>query len=301
MKSPYESLGVAKTASQEDIKKAYRNLAKLHHPDLNPGKKEAEEKFKEISEAYELIGTEEARKKYDQGEEIQREEARARESYYRSQQEGGRYSQSFGQGLDEDFFSQLFGASRGGGTRRGFGGPSAPLPGEDHLYQMEVDFKDAALGAEREIILSNGKKLQVKIPAGIESGTKLRFKGQGGESPNNGPNGNAFVKITVKPLKGFERHGKNIETELPISFQEALLGAEIKVPTLEGQVLLNINPGVSTGTRLRVRGKGIGPEKSRGDLIVVLKTVMPAKVDPELQSLVKEWGDKFHYDPRGEA
>jgi len=298
MKSPYEILGVAKTATQDEIKKAYRTLAKTSHPDLNPGNKVAENRFKEINSAYELIGSPETRAKFDSGEiEAQERQAQQNASYYQSQQDGGRYAHGFSGGA-ENIFEQFF--RSGGRGKKGFSAEDFDTPGEDHLYQMEVDFKDAALGAEREITLPNGKKLSVKIPAGIETGTKLRFKNQGGPGVGKGTAGHAFVEISIRSLEGFTRNGKTIESELPISFQEGLLGGEVKVPTIDGQVMLKLQPGVSTGARMRIRGKGAGAGSERGDQIVVIKVVLPKIVDPELQTIIRNWGEKFSYNPRSE-
>lgn len=304
MKDPYQSLGLSKSATQDEIKNAYRKLAKKFHPDLNPGNKQAEAKFKEISSAYDAIETPEKREKFDRGETMEQEQERARQyasrggpsSYYNTQQDGGRYSYNFGD--DEsggDIFENLFG--RGGRQSR----RRAPedYPGEDHLYRMEVEFKDSVLGAEREITLPTGKKLQVKIPAGVESGTKLRLKGLGDPGIGKGRPGDALVEIHVKDQSGFKRVGQDIEVELPLSFIEALVGAEVPVPTVEGAVMLKVPQGVSTGSKLRIRGKGIGsPSKERGDQIAVIKIVMPKVVDSELQASVKAWGDKFSYNPR---
>ena len=287
IKDPYLVLGISKSATQDEIKIAYRNLAKKLHPDLNPGNKVSEEKFKDVSIAYERIGTVEERAKFDRGEtteqkaEQQQEQAR---TYHETQQDGGRYSY--------DYFENLF---------RSAGGARGGARGEDHLYQMSVDFKDAVLGSEREITLPHGKRLLVKIPPGVETGSKLRFKHQGAPGIGKGSAGDAYVEITVKPLPGFNRVGFDIESENPISFIEALLGAEIKVPTLESSVMLKVPPGVTTGSRLRIRGKGILHGKERGDQIVSLKVVMPKKVDSELEKSVREWGDKYSYDPRVES
>jgi DnaJ-class molecular chaperone len=284
IKDPYSVLGVLKNATQDEIKNAYHGMAKKHHPDLNPGNKAAEARFKDASLAYERIGSAEERAKYDRGEtlEQQREQSYEQASaprgrrgpfYHETQRAGGRYSYSFG----EDF------------------------EGEDDFYQMSVDFKDAALGAEREITLPNGKRLQIKIPPGVESGTKLRFKNQGGPGIGNGPTGDAYVEITVRPLAGFRRVGNTIETEVAVSFIEALLGAEIQVPTLDGQVMLKIPQGVNTGSRLRVRGKGVASAGGRGDQIVLIKVALPKKVDPELLKTVRGWGGKYAYNPREEV
>ncbi|MDR3606366.1 MAG: J domain-containing protein [Oligoflexia bacterium] len=299
--NPYQVLGVSKAATQDEIKNAYRSLAKKYHPDLNPGNKNLEAKFKEVAQAYELVGTSEARAKYDRGEaeEAEYQQQRASRgqrgpSFYDTQREGGRYTYSFGgeEGA-EDVFENLF--------RGMHGGRPAEQQGEDHLYQMEVDFKDSVLGAEREITLPHGKKLQVKIPAGIETGAKLRFRHQGGPGVGSAPPGDAYVEVTVRPLAGFKRVGNDIEVEVPISFIEGILGAEIQVPTIDASVMLKVPAGVSTGSRLRIRGKGVAHGKERGDQLVVLKVVLPKKVNPELQEVIRGWGEKYSYNPRAES
>lgn len=308
MKDPYSVLGVSKTASQEEIKNAYRAIAKKNHPDLNPGNKEKEAKFKEAAQAYERIGTAEARAKFDRGETEEAFEgagagARGGPFYYQTGPGGGpgggRYGFDFGGGgFDEDLFEQLF---RGGGAGRGRarGGDAA---GEDQLFQMEVDFRDSVLGAEREITLPGGKKLRVKIPAGVESGTRLRFRGQGGPGRGKGEPGDAYVEILVRPHPSFTRVGRDLETELPITFYDALAGAELEVPTIEGKVALRVPPGVSTGSRLRVKGRGVGPlQGARGDLFVRLKVVMPKSPPEGLRAAAAEWRAKFPYEPGGDT
>lgn len=295
MSDPYQILGLSKTATQDEIKKAYRKLAKSHHPDLNPGNKEAEKKFKEISHAFDQIGTAEARAKFDRGETQENPfgERGSGRSYYHTQQddEGGRYSYSFDGDLGEDFFQEIFGRARGGHhSRRPF-----ERSGEDELYQMEVDFKDAILGGEKLITLPQGKKLQVKIPAGVQDGAKLRFKGLGGPGTGNAPAGDMYVEIHIKPQKGFERIGDDVESEVEISFMEALLGAEVSVPTLSGNVMLKIPAGVSTGSKLRIRDKGV---PGKGHQIVKLKIVMPKEVDPALQEAIRHLQPKYDYNPR---
>ena len=303
-RTPYEVLGVSPTASIDEIKGAYRTLARKNHPDLNPGNKEAEKKIKEINSAYELVGTEDARAKFDRGEteaESMRGDPRARPRSYRETQEnGGRYSGNFGGGeFDEDFFSTIFGGRGGGG---GGGGPRRPtdFPGQDETYRMDIDFHDAILGGEREITLPTGKRLRVKIPPGIESGKRLRFGGLGGAGHGKGAPGDAYVEIQVRPSSTFRRMGDDLEIEMPISFAEAILGGEIRTPTIDGAVHLKIPTGVSAGARLRVAGKGVPTANGkRGDQYVVLRIVMPtAPIDDELRMAVEAWTKRQTFDPR---
>ena len=287
-KSPYETLGVSAKASQDDIRNSYRNLAKKFHPDLNPGNKEAENKFKVINGAYEQIGTPEQRAKFDrseteeaQGGSSQPESGRRGPFYHQTQQGGGRYTHSF-EGMDDDLLNSIFGQR-----------------GQDELYRMDVEFKDAVMGAEREIGLPNGKKLRVKIPAGVESGAKLRFAGQG-NSGGKAPAGDVYVQLNVASSPLFKRLGDDLEMELPISVSEAILGGEIKVPTIDGSILLKVPSGVSSGQRLRVPGKGVPGHKGtkRGDQFVILKIMTPPTVDPAFKEAVAEWSKRQSFDPR---
>lgn len=302
MTDPYQILGVSKNATQEEIKRSYRKLAKNFHPDLNPGNKEAEKKFKAISHAFDQIGNAEARGKFDRGEtdeqqqrqyeEHQKKQSKKGRSFYDTQQETGRYSNAFGEDFgDEEFFENLFGTSRK--SRR-----KADMQGEDVSYQLEVSFKEAALGSEKTITLPGGKNILVKIPPGIESGKKLRFKGLGLPGTGKGKPGDAYIEIDVRPMSGFKRVGLNIEVEVPISFFEAVTGSEIKVPTIEGEVMLKIPSGVSTGSKLRIKGKGAGAGENRGHEIVILKVVIPKNIDPALKSAVEDLKTKFNYNPR---
>lgn len=298
MTDPYTILGVSKSSTLDEIKKSYRKLAKKYHPDLNPGNKEAEKKFKEISHAFDLIGTNESRAKFDRGEtdeqqqkqyeEYMKSQGRRGQTFHDSQKGGGRYSYSFGDDIGgDDFFENLFGRSR-----------ESSLRGSDVNYKMQVEFREAATGAEKTITLQNGKTLQVKIPAGIETGKKLRFKGMGEAGSGKGQPGDAYIEIEVNPLPGYKRSGMDIEVEVPISFIEAITGAEIKVPTLDGEVLLKIPAGVSTGSKLRIKGKGIGVGEQRGNEIVVLKVVTPKEVNSALKSAIEKLKPQFDYNPR---
>lgn len=296
--NPYEILGVDAKASQSDIKKAYRKLAKKFHPDLNPGNKMAENRFKDLSAAYDLIGTPEARHKFDQGI---RDEAAAQEAWSRrgpfyseTQSDGGRYSQSF-EDFDEDFLHSIFeqmGRQRGGEEafhRR-------PV---DESYRMEIDFKDSVLGGEREFSLPNGKKFHVKIPPGVRSGAKLRFAGKAKPSADGRPPGDIYVQVDVKPSPLFRREGQDLEIEVPVSLSEALLGGEVRVPTIEGSILMKIPANVRDGQRLRVTGKGVkSVDGRRGDQYVRLKLAMPENVDEEFRQAVAAWSRRQPQNPR---
>jgi DnaJ-class molecular chaperone len=294
MMNPYEVLGVAKTASLEEIKKAYRVLAKKYHPDLNPGNKKAEEKFKQISHANDLIGSAAERLKFDNGEinEQQNREWQEKQNYTRSSQgpRADRYSQSFANQFGgEDFFEDLFKTKRG---------QQAPKPKADTLYQMPISFKESILGSEKIITLSNGKNLEIKIPPGIVSGTKLRFKNQGTQGPNDAEPGDAYIEIKVETLEGWTRVGNDLETELAISFIEGIIGAEISVPTMYGPVMLKIPPGVNTGSKLRIKGKGVKKDQEAGNQIVKLKIMLPKVITPELSAEIASWKGAFDYNSR---
>lgn len=296
IKDPYKTLGVSKDATDEEIKKAYRALAKKYHPDLNPNKKETELKFKEVSLAYKLIENKEAREKYAKGiyeEQFADTTARGGPFYSEFQDGGGRYTYNF-EGNPEDLFKSFFSGFKGGGT----GGMD--VPGQDHLYKMEIDLKDAVTGIEQEIVLSNGKRLKVKIPAGISSNEKLRFKNQGEPGIGKGKTGDAYVEILIRPSDVFKISGNNLEIELPLTLDEAVNGAKIKVPTIEGSVNVTIPPGVNAGTRLRIKGKGmpLGKGQGRGDQIVIVHIVLPEKIDNEFRDFIKSWSGTHSYNPR---
>ena len=306
-KDPYEVLGVSKTATQDELKKAYRKLAKKLHPDLNPGNKEMERRFKEVTGAYDILGDEKKRAQFDtqgaagfegMGPDAQHQQhggSRGGPFYYQTQggPGGGRYSQGFEQGFDEDLFSSLFGA-RGGASRK-------PAKGQDQHFKMDVDFRDSALGAEHEVRLPDGRGVRVKIPAGVESGAKLRLAGMGHPGPAGKPAGDLFVELNVKPSTQFRRMGQDLEVDLPVSLSEAALGGEARVATIDGQVLLGIPAGVTTGSRLRIRGKGAldRATSKRGDQIAVVRVMMPATIDPELREAIRVWSEKNPQNPRG--
>lgn len=299
MKDPYEILEVSRTASEREIKSAYRRLAKSLHPDLNPGNKEAERKFKDIAVAYEILGDPRKREKYDRGDldegrQGESAEAASRRYYSRTQRPGG--PRSYSRSFSFDDFSDLFGEG-------GFGGQgNFAFAGQDENYSMEIDLRAAAHGGERELSLPNGKRLKVRIPPGVADGTRLRFSGQGGPGTNGGPAGDAYIEISIRSSELFKRSGQDLELELPVSLSEAINGAELKVPTVDGLVMLRIPSGVSGGARLRIRGKGL-PSRDRkggrGDQYVRIRIVLPPRPDEELKRVVSEWSANHPYDPRG--
>ncbi|MFL5813954.1 MAG: DnaJ C-terminal domain-containing protein [Bdellovibrionia bacterium] len=310
---PYSVLGVSPTATQEEIRNAYRKLAKSLHPDLNPGNKQAEQRFKEVAAAYELIGDEKKRKAYEESkaqraaeEEAMRarQNADARHFYYETQ--GPEFESGYSQGFSfEDLFGEALRGRARGGARTG-GGPRTqpgPIPGEDEYYRMDVELGDIIKGAERDLTLPNGKHIRVKIPAGVAEGMKLRFAGQGGPGFQGGPPGDAYVELSIKPSAEFKREGNDLEMELPITLSEAVNGGEIRVPTLDGNVMLRVPGGISSGTRLRIRGKGIpvrGKSGERGNLYVKTKIVLPSGLDDELKKAVLEFEKRHPYDPRSD-
>jgi DnaJ-class molecular chaperone len=295
MKDPYKILGVSKNATDDEIKKAYRTLAKKYHPDLNPNNKELEHKFKEISVAYKLIENKEAREKFEKGaydEQFAEASARSGPFYNEFQDGGSRYTYHF-DGNTDDLFNSFFGGFKGGTD-------GMDLPGQDHIYSMEIDLKDAISGMEQEIMLTGGKRLKVKIPAGINNKEKLRFKNQGGPGTGKGKPGDAYVEILIRPSNLFKINGNNLEIEIPLSLDEAVNGSKIKVPTIDGTVMLTVQPGINTGAKLRIKEKGmpLGKGKGRGDQIVIIKIVLPENTDAEFREFIKTWSSTHSYNPR---
>ena len=298
MKDPYETLGVSKTASADEIRKAYRKLAKKLHPDLNPGDKQAEERFKEVSVANDLLSDPEKRRRYDAGEidATGAEKAPPNARYYRDYAAGaghpyegqGAYG-DFAQG--DDLFAELLRRSAEQARRR---------PGADMHYELPIDFLDAVNGATKTITLPQGGTLDVTIPAGVEDGQILRLRGKGAPSPGEGPPGDALVQVVVKPHRYFTREGDDILLDLPVTVKEAALGAEVKAPTTTGSVMLKIPKRSSTGDVLRLRGKGVKTRGGAGDELVRLKVMLPKEADPELDAFLANWNPAASYDPRKE-
>lgn len=303
-KNLYDVLGVSKTASEAEIKSAYRKLARKYHPDLNKDNKGAAEKFKEVSAAYDIIGNKERRQKYDNNE----IDADGKPTGFGAGGfggDGGFYSSygsagnPFGQGFSghghsgmnggfdfssifgEDIFSQFAGGAQGfqGGARR-------PRKGEDIAYTMKISFLDAANGSEQKVFLG-GKNINVKVPAGTKDGQTLRLKGLGQPSMNGGENGDVLITLNVQPHPYFRAEGNDIYIDLPITLKEAVLGAKITVPTLTGKVAVKVPPYSDSGEKLRLKGKGI----KSGDEIITLKVVTSKTKDSELEKVLEKLPD----------
>ena len=289
-RNPYIVLGLSPRATDSEIRSAFRRLAKKYHPDANPDDKKAEEKFKEISAAFDIIGDPEKRKKYDRGE-ID-DEGRDRGSPFNqwSQRGGGQaYGGAGGPGgpgagasFDDlsDIFSDLF-----GGAKRG----AQAARGRDVRYRLEVEFLDAARGEKKRVTMPDGRTLDIAIPAGVEDGQTLRLRGQGEKGP--GGVGDVYVEIKVKSHAVFAREGDDVHIDAPITLKEAVLGGKITVPTIAGDVSVTVPKNTSSGAVLRLRGRGIAKSKSgvAGDQYVKLKIVLPENGDPELEEFVKKW------------
>ncbi|QCO01724.1 DnaJ C-terminal domain-containing protein [Azospirillum argentinense] len=316
MRDPYQILGLTRSASADDIKKAYRKLAKEFHPDLKPGNAANEERFKEISAAYTLLSDSDKRARFDRGE----IDASGQERHHgfggRSRANAGRsraYSGAGGAGDDsffggEDWFSDLFGGGRkrggpGGGAAGGAAGGGSRSRGSDINYSVSVPFVEAAQGTKRRISLSNGKSIDVAVPPGTEDQAKLRLKGQGLPGAGGFGAGDAIVEVHVEAHPFFTRQGSDIHVEVPITLNEAVLGATIRVPTVSGPVALKIQPGANTGSTLRLRGKGVMNQatKQAGDQYVKLKVVLPDPPDAELVKFMEEWSRTRSYDVRKKA
>jgi len=300
--SPYEVLGVKPDASADTIRKAYRKLAKQLHPDLNPGKPEAEARFKSVTAAYDLLSDPEKKTRYDRGEIDESGAERPRYSYrpHAEGAEGWKYTPEGEMDVgDLDDILSMFG--RGGGSRRP-GGQTFQMPGGDRLFSLIIDFVEGATGGKKRLQLSPDESLDVTIPPGIEDGQVLRLKGKGSPGFGGGPPGDALIEVHVAPHPFFRRDGDDIRVELPVSLAEAVLGARVPVPTVTGPVTMTIPTGSDTGTQLRLRGKGIhrrrGGRTIEGDQYVTLKVVIGSPDDPDLANFLENWSKRNATDPR---
>jgi DnaJ-class molecular chaperone len=295
---PYAILGIKREATQDEIRTAYRQLAKKLHPDLNPGDKQAEAKFKQVSAAYDLLGDPEKRGRYDRGEIDMSGAERPRERYYRNFHGAGAqehpYSSSGGFAdfiEDEDILAELL--RRGGGRSR------VHIRGPDVHYRLAVDFMEAVNGATRRITMPDGSTLDVIIPAGTRDRQILRLRGKGGAGMGEGPSGDALVEIDVRPHKFFIRKDDDIHLELPVTLPEAVLGAKLDVPTPSGAVRMTVPKGANTGTVLRLKGKGVPrSDGGSGDEYVTLKIVLPDELDSEIEGFARRWQAGQSQNPR---
>ena len=292
---PYKILGVKKTATQDEIQKAYRKLAKKIHPDLNPGNKKAEEQFKEIASAYTLLSDEAKRKQFDAGEIDGLGAEKPRQNYYRDYADAGTanpYTHNAGFG-DDDFFSELFKrqGDRGGGDFK--------MRGQDARYRLTLDFLSAINGGKQSITLPSGASLEVNIPPGCRDGQTLRLRGKGQLGIGGGETGDALIEIKVAPHKFFLRAGDDIRIDVPITLKEAVLGAKIKVPISAGSVTVTVPKGANTGTVLRLKGQGVARANGgKGDQFITLKVILPTAPDTALENFITEWQPKTEQNPR---
>ena len=300
---PYAALGVARDATEKQIRAAYRKLAKQHHPDLNPGDKAAEDRFKAISAANELLSDADKRARFDRGEiDASGQEQHPEREFYRRHAEGRQGAKYRSAGAQNPFadadmgdvFADLFGRAQAGGFQAGgqsgfqSGRADMRMGGQDLQYSLAVTFLDAVNGATRRLSLPDGGTLDVRIPPGIEDGQTLRLRGKGGAGRNGGPDGDALIEIQVQPHPYFRRDGRDIHVDLPVTVAEAVLGAKITVPTPRGSVAVTIPPRSDTGSRLRLRGRGVAAHRDSpaGDTILILQLVLGAP-DPALDEFLR--------------
>jgi DnaJ-class molecular chaperone len=291
VKDPYEVLGVARAATQDEIRKTYRRLAKKLHPDINPGDKAGEAKFKEISAAYDLLSDEDKRRRFDAGEIDATGAERPRDRRFYKDFAGGdgaAYDNRSGFAdfaEADDLFADLLRRQR-------------RARGADLRFTLAVDFLDAVNGATKRVAMPGGSQLEVTIPPGIEHGETLWLGGKGGAPAGEGEAGDVLIRISVKPHKFFVREGDDIHLELPITLKEAVLGARIRAPTPTGPVVLTVPKGANTGAILRLKGKGVPRNGGRGDQLVKLKVMLPDPPDAQLEAFIAAWTPAVEDDPR---
>ncbi len=313
----YEILGVSRNATQEEIKKAYRRLARKYHPDLNPGNKEAEEKFKEITEAYEVLSDPEKRKLYDQfGHAAFSQGAGAGAGSggftgFHDFSSGG-FRVRFGNfdfgnlgDIFEKFFGEDFGSFFGSDRTAGFGAYTRTARGRDIEYPFEISLEDAYRGLFADITVNRGgvpETVRVRIPPGVDNGTRVRVAGQGEPGIGGGPPGDLYIITKVRPHPFFERKGDNLYCKVPVTFWEAALGAEIEVPTLDGVVKVRVPPGTQCGQKLRLKGKGMPRLRGGGygDLYVEVQIVVPRNLDGSSVQMLREIARRNPVNPREE-
>ncbi|MFZ1430645.1 MAG: J domain-containing protein [Geminicoccaceae bacterium] len=291
---PYVVLGVKRDASPGEIQKGYLRLAKQLHPDLNPGNSEAEQQFKEVTAAYDLLSDPEQRARFDRGEIDGAGAERPRDHFYRDFADGAANPYTSNAGFadfaTDDILSELFGQGARFDRRR---------RGQDVAYRLDVDFLDAVNGAMKRLTLPDGSVIDVAIPPGARDGQTLRLRGKGRPGTGSGPPGDALIEIHIRPHHFFTRRGDDIHLEVPISLAEAVIGGRIQVPTPTGPVTMTVPKWSNTGTRLRLKGKGVPhADGGRGDEHVTVKVVLPERPDPELERFVAGWSAGKAHDPR---
>lgn len=285
MTDPYSILGVSKSANADEIRAAYRRLAKALHPDANPGDAKAEDRFKQVSAAFKLLSNAESRAKYDRGEIDAQGNERA------TFHPGGAHGRARAGGFEDvsDIFSDLF---------TDFRPRSRARKGADLRFRLDLDFLDAAKGATKRVTLPAGRTLDVRTPPGVTDGQTLRLAGQGEPGAAGGPAGDALVELHVTPHKFFSRDADDVRLDLPVSFAEAVAGAKVRAPTIDGPVEVRVPPGSTSGTLLRLRGKGFASRSGkRGDQIIRLMVDLPPD-DAALKRFAETWNAPKGYDPR---
>ncbi|MGO8739990.1 DnaJ C-terminal domain-containing protein [Rhodoblastus sp.] len=317
MRDPYQVLGVAKGATQADVKKAFRKLAKQHHPDQNPKDPKAKEKFAEINGAYEILGDDKKRAQFDRGEIDAEGKPRhpGFEGFGGGAGSGG-FRRGGGPGAEHfefnvggggfegaDIFADLFGGGRGG-RRTGFGGArqQAREPGPDVALEASIPLETAIHGGKARVLTPNGRTLEINVPAGIEEGKQIRLRGQGQPSASGGPAGDVLVTLRFEKHGLFRIEGRDLRLDLPIALYEAVLGSKVEAPTLSGKVELTLPPHSNSGRTLRLRGKGLPAAngKPAGDLLVTLRIVLPEGANVELEALARKMRADRPYHPRNE-
>jgi DnaJ-class molecular chaperone len=311
MKDLYDVLGVKKGASEAEIKKAFRTLAKKYHPDTKGGDVAAQKRFQEISAAYDILGDKEKRTKYDAGQIDEQGNAKGfdprahagepfdfggrggpRDFHFTYTDHGGETEEGF---RAEDLFADLLGGLGGRGRGRA---QHSPRAGQDFTVSTMVSFEEAANGGTRRVVLPNGEQIDVKIPPGLKDGQQIRLKSRGGAGRAGGPAGDVMIHVSVAPHPYFSRDGKDLKIDLPVTLKEAVLGAKVPVKTLSGTVSLSVPPGSNTGTVLRLKGKGLPAHggEAAGDLYARIVVTLPDEPDEALRKFAESW--KADYDPR---
>lgn len=294
MTDPYQILGVARDATADEIRKAYRGLAKKNHPDLHPGDKKAEARFKEIASAYAIVGDETKRALFDSGKidasgaELRPQPDRQSYRQHAEAQPGFKYERGWsGSGLDDELLAEIFRSRERAHAR-----------GADVHYTFSVEFLEAVTGAKKRVVMSDGKALDMTIPAGLKDGQTLRLRGRGQPGSSGAEPGDILVEVHVKPHPVFRRENNNILSTLPVTLGQALGGAKLDVETVSGTVSVSVPKGAQTGTRLRLRGKGVPAKGGAGDHMVDLRVVLPDDADDAFVRSIVEWEAKHPYDPK---